>query len=67
MDTNEINIPQVSSKCLFSWVGVISSEFAPVPEMSLFDDFSDSGGNSLARQFQQGKRPFLPSVSVFQA
>ena len=58
---------EVFPKCLFSWVGVISSKFLPVPEMSLFDDFSDNGGSSLARQFQRGKRHFLPSVSVSQA
>lgn len=40
------------------------AKFAPVPEMSLLDDFSDMG-ISLARQFQRGKRPFLPSASVF--
>lgn len=47
-------------------LGVISSGCAPVPEMSLLDDFSDDG-ISLARQFQRGKRPFLPSASVLQA
>lgn len=55
---------EVSPKCLFGWVGVISPTCAPVPERSLLDDFSDSG---LARDNLKRKRPFLASASVLQA